>query len=84
MVCGNLVKLSLKQFLNSMDLVYAAADLIVSRARVMICSESLDGGKPYILVMDIVDFLFVAMFDSLNEKCKKKLEAIGSNTLLNL
>ncbi|PHT59491.1 hypothetical protein CQW23_01854 [Capsicum baccatum] len=28
-------------------------------------------------VMDIVDRLFVAMFDSLNVKCKKELEAIG-------
>lgn len=27
--------------------------------------------------MDVVDRLFVAMFDSLNEKCKKELEAIG-------
>ncbi|KAF3630164.1 Aspartate--tRNA ligase, cytoplasmic [Capsicum annuum] len=38
----------------------------------------------YSEVMDIVDRLFVAMFDSLNEKCKKELEAIGGNTLLNL
>lgn len=26
--------------------------------------------------MDIVDRLFVAMFDSLNERCKKALEAV--------
>ncbi|KAJ8540231.1 hypothetical protein K7X08_030150 [Anisodus acutangulus] len=31
----------------------------------------------YSEVMDIVDRLFVAMFDSLNENCKKELEAIG-------
>ncbi|XP_015076008.1 aspartate--tRNA ligase 2, cytoplasmic [Solanum pennellii] len=31
----------------------------------------------YSEVMDIVDRLFVAMFDSLNEKCKKELEAVG-------
>ncbi|XP_057476855.1 aspartate--tRNA ligase 2, cytoplasmic-like [Actinidia eriantha] len=31
----------------------------------------------YSEVMDVVDQLFVAMFDSLNEKCKKELEAIG-------
>ncbi|KAH0673592.1 hypothetical protein KY284_024679 [Solanum tuberosum] len=31
----------------------------------------------YSEVMDVVDRLFVAMFDSLNEKCKKELEAIG-------
>ncbi|KAM3345547.1 hypothetical protein P3S68_025256 [Capsicum galapagoense] len=31
----------------------------------------------YSEVMDIVGRLFVAMFDSLNEKCKKELEAIG-------
>lgn len=30
----------------------------------------------YFEVMDIVDRLFVAMFDSLNENCKKELEAI--------
>lgn len=27
--------------------------------------------------MDIVDRLFVTIFDSLNDKCKKELEAIG-------
>ncbi|KAL3747968.1 hypothetical protein ACJRO7_016739 [Eucalyptus globulus] len=31
----------------------------------------------YVQVMDIVDQLFVAMFDSLNASCKKELEAIG-------
>lgn len=31
----------------------------------------------YSQVMDIVDRLFVTMFDELNEKCKKELEAIG-------
>ncbi|KAJ9702253.1 hypothetical protein PVL29_004137 [Vitis rotundifolia] len=30
----------------------------------------------YFEVMDIVDRLFIAMFDSLNENCKKELEAI--------
>ncbi|KAK3439704.1 hypothetical protein EUGRSUZ_C03981 [Eucalyptus grandis] len=33
--------------------------------------------KHYFEVMDIVDQLFVAMFDSLNASCKKELEAIG-------
>ena len=28
-------------------------------------------------VMDIVDRLFVSMFDSLNERCQKELEAVG-------
>lgn len=28
-------------------------------------------------VMDIVDRLFVTMFDKLNENCKKELEAVG-------
>lgn len=28
--------------------------------------------------MDLVDRLFVAMFDSLNQNCKKDLEAVGS------
>ncbi|PHT94451.1 hypothetical protein T459_02333 [Capsicum annuum] len=90
-VCGNPVKLSLRQYASkavgrrhffSNTVVwkgdaYAAADLIVSRARAMICSKILSIGKPCILVMDIVDCLFVAMFDSLNDTCKKKLEAIG-------
>ncbi|KAL6007223.1 Aspartate--tRNA ligase 2, cytoplasmic [Asimina triloba] len=31
----------------------------------------------YFEVMDIVDRLFVAMFDILNEKCQKELDAIG-------
>ncbi|XVF48104.1 hypothetical protein PTKIN_Ptkin03bG0164700 [Pterospermum kingtungense] len=33
--------------------------------------------KNYFEVMDIVDRLFVTMFDSLNEKCQKELEAVG-------
>ncbi|KAI4316245.1 hypothetical protein L6164_024243 [Bauhinia variegata] len=33
--------------------------------------------KHYSEVMDIVDKLFVAMFDSLNQNCKKDLEAVG-------
>lgn len=28
-------------------------------------------------MMDVVDRLFVNMFDKLNERCKKELEAIG-------
>ncbi|KAF4367227.1 hypothetical protein G4B88_026734 [Cannabis sativa] len=31
----------------------------------------------YFEVMDIVDRLFVAMFDSLNQNCEKELEAVG-------
>ncbi|KAF8036703.1 hypothetical protein BT93_C2422 [Corymbia citriodora subsp. variegata] len=33
--------------------------------------------KHYFEVMDIVDRLFVTMFDSLNASCKKELEAVG-------
>ncbi|XP_030475496.2 aspartate--tRNA ligase 2, cytoplasmic-like [Syzygium oleosum] len=33
--------------------------------------------KHYFEVMDIVDQLFVTMFDSLNVSCKKELEAVG-------
>ncbi|KAF7830211.1 aspartate--tRNA ligase 2, cytoplasmic [Senna tora] len=33
--------------------------------------------KHYFEVMDIVDRLFVAMFDSLNKNCEKDLEAVG-------
>jgi aspartyl-tRNA synthetase len=33
--------------------------------------------KHYSEVMDIVDRLFVKMFDSLNERCKKELEAVA-------
>lgn len=40
----------LKPFLHSMDLAYAAADLIVSRAGAMTCCEILATGKPSILI----------------------------------
>ncbi|KAF3667551.1 hypothetical protein FXO37_09986 [Capsicum annuum] len=65
-----------EMFLHSTDLAYAAADLFISIAGAMICSEVLATGKPCILIMDIIDCLFVDMFNSLNEKNKKKLEAI--------
>ncbi|KAH9603770.1 hypothetical protein KSS87_018796 [Heliosperma pusillum] len=38
------------RFLNSMDSAYAAADLVVSRAGAMTCSELLVTGKPAILI----------------------------------
>ncbi|KAK9116218.1 hypothetical protein Sjap_015165 [Stephania japonica] len=38
------------QFLYTMDLAYAAADLVVSRAGAMTCSEILATGKPSILI----------------------------------
>ncbi|XP_004512467.1 aspartate--tRNA ligase 2, cytoplasmic-like [Cicer arietinum] len=34
--------------------------------------------KHYFEVMDVVDRLFVAMFDSLNQNCKKDLEAVAN------
>lgn len=37
--------------MHSMDLAYAAADLIVSRAGAMTCYEILATGKPSILVI---------------------------------
>lgn len=40
----------LTAFLHSMDLAYAAADLIVSRAGAMTCCEILATGKPSILI----------------------------------
>ncbi|XWS60974.1 hypothetical protein CRYUN_Cryun07bG0085100 [Craigia yunnanensis] len=43
-------QLLLTPFLHSMDLAYAAADLIVSRAGAMTCSEILATGKPSILI----------------------------------
>ncbi|KAG8661568.1 UDP-N-acetylglucosamine--N-acetylmuramyl-(pentapeptide) pyrophosphoryl-undecaprenol N-acetylglucosamine transferase isoform X1 [Manihot esculenta] len=42
--------LFLTPFLHSMDLAYAAADLVVSRAGAMTCSEILATGKPAILI----------------------------------
>ncbi|KDP35168.1 hypothetical protein JCGZ_10702 [Jatropha curcas] len=42
--------LVLTQFLHSMDLAYTAADLVVSRAGAMTCSEILATGKPAILI----------------------------------
>ncbi|XP_031372232.1 uncharacterized protein LOC116187580 isoform X2 [Punica granatum] len=41
--------LLVRPFLKSMDLAYAAADLLVSRAGAMTCSEILATGKPAIL-----------------------------------
>lgn len=43
-------RLILIPFLHSMDLAYAAADLIVSRAGAMTCGEILATGKPSILI----------------------------------
>ncbi|KAI3454855.1 hypothetical protein Pfo_011518 [Paulownia fortunei] len=43
-------RLLLSPFLHTMDLAYAAADLIVSRAGAMTCYEILATGKPCILV----------------------------------
>ncbi|PKI48339.1 hypothetical protein CRG98_031287 [Punica granatum] len=42
--------LLVRPFLKSMDLAYAAADLLVSRAGAMTCSEILATGKPAILI----------------------------------
>ncbi|OVA15330.1 Glycosyl transferase [Macleaya cordata] len=43
-------RLVLTPFLHKMDLAYAAADLVVSRAGAMTCSEILATGKPSILI----------------------------------
>ncbi|KAG8379384.1 hypothetical protein BUALT_Bualt07G0083000 [Buddleja alternifolia] len=43
-------RLFLSPFLHAMDLAYAAADLIVSRAGALTCSEILTTGKPCILI----------------------------------
>lgn len=43
-------RLLLTPFLHSMDLAYAAADLVVSRAGAMTCSEILAIGKPSLLI----------------------------------
>ncbi|XP_010663641.1 uncharacterized protein LOC100242239 [Vitis vinifera] len=42
--------LVLSPFLHNMDLAYAAADLVVSRAGAMTCTEILATGKPSILI----------------------------------
>ncbi|XP_065860778.1 uncharacterized protein [Euphorbia lathyris] len=42
--------LILTEFLHTMDLAYAAADLVVSRAGAMTCTEILATGKPAILI----------------------------------
>ncbi|XP_031474992.1 uncharacterized protein LOC116247144 isoform X1 [Nymphaea colorata] len=43
-------RLSLVPFLERMDLAYAAADLVISRAGAMTCTEILTTGKPSILI----------------------------------
>lgn len=47
----------MKRFLRSMDMAYAAADLVVSRAGAMTCSELLVTGKPAILVRICLSFI---------------------------
>jgi len=53
------VVMKLYRFLHSMDLAYAAADLIVSRAGAMTCSEILATGKSAILVNREIFFPFL-------------------------
>ncbi|XP_057516797.1 uncharacterized protein LOC130797995 [Amaranthus tricolor] len=48
-------RLVLAPFLRSMDMAYAAADLVVSRAGAMTCSELLVTGKPAILIPSPID-----------------------------
>ncbi|KAG6752904.1 hypothetical protein POTOM_042944 [Populus tomentosa] len=48
------VVMKLYSFLHSMDLAYAAADLIVSRAGAMTCSEILATGKSAILIPQLI------------------------------
>ncbi|PKU85471.1 UDP-N-acetylglucosamine--N-acetylmuramyl-(pentapeptide) pyrophosphoryl-undecaprenol N-acetylglucosamine transferase [Dendrobium catenatum] len=43
-------RLFLTPFLDAMELAYAAADLVVSRAGAMTCTEILTAGKPSILI----------------------------------
>lgn len=43
-------RLLLTPFLQAMDLAYAAADVVVSRAGAMTCTEILTTGKPSILI----------------------------------
>ncbi|KAJ0106459.1 hypothetical protein Patl1_19189 [Pistacia atlantica] len=50
LLCGDGCNDEVKRFLESMDLAYAAADLVVSRAGAMTCSEILATGKPAILI----------------------------------
>ncbi|KAJ6811677.1 putative UDP-N-acetylglucosamine--N-acetylmuramyl-(pentapeptide) pyrophosphoryl-undecaprenol N-acetylglucosamine transferase [Iris pallida] len=43
-------RLHLTPFLHAMDLAYAAADIVISRAGAMTCTEILTTGKPSILI----------------------------------
>lgn len=52
--------LKLCRFLHSMDLAYAAADLIVSRAGAMTCCEILATGKPSILVLTCILTVYIS------------------------
>jgi len=71
-ICVNLLGLMLKWRLRSIILRW---DWVLLH---LFCA-SIQFSEPdfYVQVMDIVDQLFVAMFDSLNASCKKELEAIG-------
>ncbi|TYJ99016.1 UDP-N-acetylglucosamine--N-acetylmuramyl-(pentapeptide) pyrophosphoryl-undecaprenol N-acetylglucosamine transferase [Cucumis melo var. makuwa] len=50
LVVNTLSYASMHRFMHSLHLAYAAADLVVSRARAMTCSEILATGKPSILI----------------------------------
>lgn len=53
------------RFLPALDLAYAAADLVVSRAGAMTCSEILATGKPCILVLNYLYFSCVYYLEAL-------------------
>ena len=50
------------RFMHSLHLAYAAADLVVSRAGAMTCSEILATGKPSILVQISSSFFVYISF----------------------
>ncbi|MQM06117.1 hypothetical protein Taro_038942, partial [Colocasia esculenta] len=58
-------RLLLTPFLHTMDLAYAAADVVVSRAGAMTCTEILTTGKPSILVKSS-SFSFAYLFSELD------------------
>jgi hypothetical protein len=64
--------------MHSMDLAYAAADLIISRAGAMTCYEILATGKPSILVKKL-HFSFPFLFFYL---LKKKTLSMRSQVFL--
>jgi len=58
------------RFLDAIELAYAAADVVVSRAGAMTCTEILTTGKPSILVLHFDVILFYLNYKNILQTAK--------------